>query len=70
MDHPLVAMFTILQDLSQYQESSISVADSVLIQVSGDEDADKNVLLSWSYQDEELGGQLLQFLRNPTNILQ
>lgn len=70
MYHPLVAMFTILQDLSQYQESSISVADSVLIQVSGDEDADKNVLLSWSYQDEELGGQLLQFLRNPTNILQ
>ncbi|XP_064642265.1 integrator complex subunit 11-like [Lineus longissimus] len=42
-------------------DGSISISDSVLVKVSGDED-EKEILVSWSYQDEELGSYLLQLL--------
>ncbi|XP_070207597.1 integrator complex subunit 11-like [Littorina saxatilis] len=43
-------------------DGSISVGDSVLINVSGDEES-KNILVSWSHQDEELGSYLLKLLK-------
>ncbi|KAK6175518.1 hypothetical protein SNE40_013967 [Patella caerulea] len=43
-------------------DGSITVSESVLIKVSGDEES-KDILVSWSYQDEELGSYLLQILR-------
>ncbi|XP_023931295.1 integrator complex subunit 11-like, partial [Lingula anatina] len=45
-------------------DQSITVADSVLIKVSGDDDeAEKGVLVSWSYQDEDIGSYLLKLLK-------
>ncbi|XP_067658938.1 integrator complex subunit 11-like [Haliotis asinina] len=53
-----------LKDSSiQYSsDGSITIQDSVLIKVSGDEET-KDMLVSWSHQDEELGSFLLQTLR-------
>ncbi|ESO84307.1 hypothetical protein LOTGIDRAFT_132302, partial [Lottia gigantea] len=46
-------------------DGSITVSESVLIKVSGDEEDDtKDILVSWSYQDEELGSYLLKILRS------
>ncbi|KAL5007893.1 hypothetical protein ScPMuIL_016699 [Solemya velum] len=45
---------------AQYSsDGSITMSDSVLIKVSGDEES-KSVLVSWSHQDEDLGSYLLQ----------
>ncbi|CAH1774605.1 unnamed protein product [Owenia fusiformis] len=45
-------------------DGSITISDSVLIKVSGDdEESEKDVLLSWSYQDEELGSYLQRLLK-------
>ncbi|XP_071116237.1 integrator complex subunit 11-like [Haliotis cracherodii] len=53
-----------LKDSSiQYSsDGSITIQESVLIKVSGDEET-KDMLVSWSHQDEELGSYLLQTLR-------
>lgn len=54
--------------LSEYgvqrgSDGSVSVSDSVLIKVSGaDEDNEKEVLVSWSLQDEDLGSYFVQLL--------
>jgi len=58
-----------LQDVSMSQEGSLMVSDSVLIQVAGDDDNQKCVLLSWSYQDEDLGGQLLNSIESTINMM-
>ncbi|KAL5013863.1 hypothetical protein ScPMuIL_008133 [Solemya velum] len=48
---------------AQYSsDGSITMSDSVLIKVSGDEES-KSVLVSWSHQDEDLGSYLLQILK-------
>ncbi|XP_074655305.1 integrator complex subunit 11-like [Tubulanus polymorphus] len=44
-------------------DGSITISESVLVKVSGDEDDEKEVLVSWSYQDEELGSYLLRMLK-------
>ncbi|OWF52067.1 integrator complex subunit 11-like [Mizuhopecten yessoensis] len=44
-------------------DGSITISDSVLVQVSGDEES-KSVLVSWSYQDEDVGSYLLQLLKS------
>ncbi|KAL5020613.1 hypothetical protein ScPMuIL_002306 [Solemya velum] len=45
---------------AQYSsDGSITMSDSVLIEVYGDEES-KSVLVSWSHQDEDLGSYLLQ----------
>jgi len=50
--------------LQHSSDGSISVSDSVLIKVSGDLDqAEKDVLVSWSLQDEDLGSYLLRMLQ-------
>ncbi|KAF6038790.1 CPSF3L [Bugula neritina] len=51
------------------QDGSISISESVLIQVSKVDETNIGVLLSWSYQDEDLGGQLHKFLKNQSNII-
>lgn len=43
-------------------DGSISISDSVLVQVSGDNES-KSVLISWSHQDEDVGSYLLKLLR-------
>ncbi|XP_067930415.1 integrator complex subunit 11-like [Watersipora subatra] len=58
-----------VKDVSHNTDDSISVSESVLIKVAGEEGSNKDILLSWSYQDEELGGQLLKFLQNKNNLL-
>nr|KAG5710070.1 hypothetical protein BaRGS_030146 [Batillaria attramentaria] len=57
----------IKSDMKQCQvqmssDGSISVGDSVLLKVSGDEES-KNILVSWSHQDEDLGSYLLKLLK-------
>ncbi|XP_062576833.1 integrator complex subunit 11-like [Saccostrea cucullata] len=61
-----------LKDFSIHYSSdgSISISESVLIQVSGDEDETKSVLVSWSHQDEDIGSFLLQLLREDPSLVQ
>lgn len=61
-----------LKDFSIHYSSdgSISISDSLLIQVSGDEDETKSVLVSWSHQDEDIGSFLLQLLREDPSLVQ
>lgn len=61
-----------LKDFSIHYSSdgSISISDSLLIQVSGDEDETKSVLVSWSHQDEDIGSFLLQLLREDSSLVQ
>lgn len=44
-----------------FSEGEISVA-SVLVKVEGDDDDQKNVYVSWTNQDEELGSQILNII--------
>ncbi|XP_060071309.1 integrator complex subunit 11-like [Ylistrum balloti] len=44
-------------------DGSITISDSVLVQVSGDQES-KSVLVSWSYEDEDVGSYLLQLLKS------
>lgn len=48
--------------VSYSSDGSISISDSVLIQVSGDDES-KSVLVSWSHQDEDIGSYLLTMLK-------
>lgn len=48
-------------------DGSISVGESVFINVTGEEDS-KNILVSWSHQDEELGSYLLQILKSNASL--
>ncbi|KAL4221575.1 Integrator complex subunit 11 [Mactra antiquata] len=49
---------------TQYStDGSISVSD-VMITVSGDDEETKSVLVTWSHQDEELGSELMEILKN------
>lgn len=61
-----------LKDFSIHYSSdgSISISDSLLIQVSGDEDETKSILVSWSHQDEDIGSFLLQLLREDPSLVQ
>ncbi|XP_064611089.1 integrator complex subunit 11-like isoform X1 [Liolophura sinensis] len=48
---------------AQYStDGSITISESVLVKVSG-EDENKDILVSWSHQDEDLGSYLLKLLR-------
>lgn len=49
-----------LKDFSIHYSSdgSISISDSLLIQVSGDEDETKSVLVSWSHQVSQYSSTL------------
>lgn len=49
--------------ISYSSDGSISISDSVLVQVSGEEDS-KSVLVSWSHQDEDIGSFLLKLLKD------
>lgn len=44
-----------------FSEGEISV-ESVLVKVEGDDDDQKNVYVSWTNQDEELGSQILNII--------
>lgn len=43
-------------------DGSITVGESVLVKVSGEEDS-KNILVSWSHQDEDIGSLIQKVLR-------
>ncbi|GFR86819.1 integrator complex subunit 11-like [Elysia marginata] len=43
-------------------ENSFTVGDSVLVQISGDDES-KNILVSWSHQDEDIGSKIQSVLR-------
>ncbi|GFO05810.1 integrator complex subunit 11 [Plakobranchus ocellatus] len=43
-------------------DNSITVGDSVLVKISGDEES-KNLLVSWSHQDEDIGSKIQSVLR-------
>ncbi|RUS69585.1 hypothetical protein EGW08_022655 [Elysia chlorotica] len=43
-------------------ENSITVGDSVFVQIGGDEES-KNILVSWSHQDEDIGSKIQSVLR-------
>lgn len=43
-------------------DGSISI-DSVIIKVSGEEGEEKSVLVSWPFQEEELGSYLLNLIQ-------
>ncbi|XP_075222073.1 integrator complex subunit 11 [Lycorma delicatula] len=47
----------------QITDGSISI-ESVLVKVEGGEDEQKNVYVSWTNQDEELGSVILEILQN------
>ncbi|XP_045114162.1 integrator complex subunit 11-like [Portunus trituberculatus] len=52
---------TQVQVVSEYQ---LSVADSVVINIQDDnDDPGKNILLSWTHQDEALGSKLLEIIK-------
>jgi len=51
--------------VQQSSDGSISISDSILIKVSGQEEqAEKEVLISWSLKDERLSSSLIQLLDN------
>ncbi|XP_055863977.1 integrator complex subunit 11-like [Biomphalaria glabrata] len=43
-------------------DGSINVGDSVIVKVSGEDDC-KNILVSWSHQDEDIGSHIQRVLR-------
>lgn len=49
--------------ISYSSDGSISISDSVLVQVTGDDES-KSVYVSWSHQDEDVGSFLLKLLKD------
>ncbi|XP_076451767.1 LOW QUALITY PROTEIN: integrator complex subunit 11-like [Babylonia areolata] len=48
-------------------DGSISVGESVLLNVAGDEDS-KTILVSWSHQDEDLGSYLIKLIKSNATV--
>lgn len=48
-------------------DGSISI-ESVLVKVEGSEDEQKNVYVSWTNQDEELGSSILEILQSMGHV--